>query len=168
MNLLITSRKEQDIAAELESNIDIVQCIQSEKVNADVELYVQECLDKDPTLKRCRPIREEVMTSLVKGAHGMYSLQFYLLMCSRFRWVVCQLDALRKCLTTGHIKKALQQLPKTLDDTYNRILDQIDDEYCQFAYDIFTLTSFLKTSSETRRGSGSHRFQSRDKMLRRR
>jgi ankyrin repeat domain-containing protein 50 len=65
-------------------------------------------------------------------------------MCSRFRWVVCQLDALRKCLTTGHVKKALQQLPKTLDDTYNRILDQINDEYCQFACDIFTFLAFSK------------------------
>jgi hypothetical protein len=74
MNLLITSRKEQDIAAELERKIDIVRCIRTEKVNADVELFVRKCLDDDLTLRRCRPIREEVMTSLVKGAHGMYGL----------------------------------------------------------------------------------------------
>ena len=72
MNLLITSRKEQDIITNLQSHIDIVRCIQSAKVDADVDLYVRKCLDKDAKLKRCLPVRDEVIKTLVEGANGMY------------------------------------------------------------------------------------------------
>jgi hypothetical protein len=47
---------------------------------------------------------------------------------SRFRWVFCQLDSLKKCLTPSDVRKALKSLPKTLDDTYARILLSIDTE----------------------------------------
>ena len=47
---------------------------------------------------------------------------------ARFRWVFCQLDALRKCKTRAALLNALKTLPKTLDDTYARILNNIDEE----------------------------------------
>ena len=72
MNLLITSRKEQDIIMNLQCHIDIVICIQSAKVNADVDLYIRKCLDTDTKLKRCLPVREEVIKALVEGVNGMY------------------------------------------------------------------------------------------------
>src|SRR4051794_39469840 len=50
-----------------------------------------------------------------------------LLTISRFRWAVCQLDSLRKCLTINQIRKELNTLPKTLDETYDRILLSIDE-----------------------------------------
>jgi NACHT domain len=71
MNLLITSRKEQDIITKLQCHIDVVKCIQSAKVDADVELYIQNCLSRDSTLKRCLPVREQVIKALVEGANGM-------------------------------------------------------------------------------------------------
>ncbi|KAF8522653.1 hypothetical protein JB92DRAFT_3268881, partial [Gautieria morchelliformis] len=46
----------------------------------------------------------------------------------RFRWVVCQLDALRKCRTPAALEKALTRLPKTLYETYDRILEAIDGD----------------------------------------
>jgi ankyrin repeat domain-containing protein 50 len=52
---------------------------------------------------------------------------------NRFRWVFCQLDALKKCIKPGSIRKALQTLPKTLDDTYARILMNINEECRQEA-----------------------------------
>src|SRR6266487_5860524 len=51
----------------------------------------------------------------------------------RFRWAVCQLDVLRKCLTVNSLRKMLKALPKTLDATYERILMGIDEEYVQDA-----------------------------------
>ena len=42
----------------------------------------------------------------------------------RFRWVFCQLEVLRFCLPAS-IRKTLDQLPKSLDDTYLRVLRQI-------------------------------------------
>lgn len=57
----------------------------------------------------------------------------------RFRWVECQLETLRKCITVAAIEKALTGLPKTLDDTYNRILDSIPEEYQKEAFCVMQL-----------------------------
>ena len=42
----------------------------------------------------------------------------------RFRWVFCQLAVLQHCLASS-IRKTLDQLPQTLDETYARVLSQI-------------------------------------------
>ena len=42
----------------------------------------------------------------------------------RFRWVFCQLEVLRHCLPAS-IRQTLKQLPKSLDDTYLRVIRQI-------------------------------------------
>jgi len=47
--------------------------------------------------------------------------------------VVCQLDALQKCLNLSPLRKTLGSLPKTLDETYERILLNIPDEYSDYA-----------------------------------
>ena len=47
----------------------------------------------------------------------------------RFRWVACQLDALRKCAKLSELRITLNSLPKTLDDTYERILLGIDGSW---------------------------------------
>ena len=51
-----------------------------------------------------------------------------MLMNDRFRWVECQLEALRKCRTADGLTTTLHSLPKTLDETYERILGQFEDE----------------------------------------
>ena len=45
----------------------------------------------------------------------------------RFQWVKCQLDALGRCLNLSSLRKALRSLPKDLDNTYDRILQSIED-----------------------------------------
>lgn len=47
--------------------------------------------------------------------------------------MVCQLDALQKCLNLSALRKTLGSLPKTLDETYERILLNIPDEYSDYA-----------------------------------
>ena len=42
----------------------------------------------------------------------------------RFRWVFCQLDTLRHCLPSS-IRRTLKELPKSLDETYERVLRDI-------------------------------------------
>src|SRR6266436_7377386 len=54
----------------------------------------------------------------------------------RFRWVYCQLDTLRRCMPSS-IRKALDELPITLDDTYERILQGIPKEKFQHARRLF-------------------------------
>ncbi|KAF8511998.1 hypothetical protein JB92DRAFT_3117575 [Gautieria morchelliformis] len=74
--------------------------------------------------------KEMVMTTLIDGAHGM------------FRWVICQLDALRKCKTPAALKKALTCLPKTLNETYDRILAAIDEDDNQGAVSLLQWLAF--------------------------
>ena len=42
----------------------------------------------------------------------------------RFRWVFCQLEVLRHCFPQS-IRRTLKELPKSLDETYERILKEI-------------------------------------------
>ena len=51
----------------------------------------------------------------------------------RFRWVFCQLDTLRRCMPSS-IRKALNEPPLSLDDTYERILQGIPKEKSHHAY----------------------------------
>ena len=54
----------------------------------------------------------------------------------RFRWVFCQLDTLRRCMPSS-ILKALNELPITLDETYERALKGIPKEKQQHAHRLF-------------------------------
>src|SRR6266705_6446979 len=44
---------------------------------------------------------------------------------NRFRWVFCQLEALRHCLPPS-VRQMLEELPETLDETYERVLREIN------------------------------------------
>ena len=50
----------------------------------------------------------------------------------RFRWAYCQLEYLSDCLP-GRIRHAVNELPKTLDETYERTLREIKDTNWEFA-----------------------------------
>jgi hypothetical protein len=47
----------------------------------------------------------------------------------RFRWVVLQLAELEKCSSRYEMNKQLSELPKGLDEIYNRILKNIDKKH---------------------------------------
>lgn len=55
----------------------------------------------------------------------------------RVRWVVCQLDDLRKLKSLAAIKEALLKLPEDLDQTYDRILLNIPEHYHDMAHAAF-------------------------------
>jgi ankyrin repeat protein len=57
----------------------------------------------------------------------------------RFRWVECQLEVLRDCLTMTSVEAALSDLPETLDETYDRILKRIDKHHFKYARTAFAL-----------------------------
>jgi len=45
---------------------------------------------------------------------------------SGFRWVYCQLESIRHCVKLRGLREALSSLPKTLDETYERILQDME------------------------------------------
>ena len=61
----------------------------------------------------------------------------------RFRWAACQLDALSGCLSLGKLRQTLNSLPETLDETYDRILCQIDP---LFKREVFHILQWLTCS----------------------
>jgi ankyrin repeat protein len=50
--------------------------------------------------------------------------------------VFCQLVYLRRCIP-GRIQRALDELPETLDETYTRTLDEIDEQNWEYAHRLF-------------------------------
>ena len=146
LHLLVTSRREMDIEYSLDPLIKEQDSIslQSTLVDEDIRVYVHERLQTDPGLKRWRnhaDVQKEIEIALMSKAGGMYVRVFpiptetgsVLIYCVRFRWAACQLDELWKCLNLPMLRKALGSLPKTLDDTYARILNGIDEDYSQCA-----------------------------------
>ena len=70
-----------------------------------------------------------------------------LILRSRFRWVACQLDLLRKCFNVRHLRQALASLPETLDDTYARILLNIDKEHNHYHREVLKILQWLTFSA---------------------
>ena len=52
---------------------------------------------------------------------------------NRFRWVFCQLEVLRHCFP-ANLRRALLELPNSLDETYKRILKEINNSNREHAY----------------------------------
>ncbi|KAH7386811.1 hypothetical protein DE146DRAFT_759229 [Phaeosphaeria sp. MPI-PUGE-AT-0046c] len=135
LHLLVTSRRERDIESSLGDLVGGQNQIRLESavVDKDIQRYVQQRLSDDKRLRKWEKdasMMELIETTLMKGAKGM------------FRWAVCQLDELGKCVNRKMLQKALAALPPTLDQTYDRILDAIDEEYFQYALRILQWLTF--------------------------
>jgi ankyrin repeat domain-containing protein 50 len=78
LHILVTSRKEPDIEKALAPLVTSSPvCIQTKQVDADILLYVKSQLENDANLRertRIPQLKEEIETTLVKGANGMYGL----------------------------------------------------------------------------------------------
>ena len=60
-------------------------------------------------------------------------MYFCLTIYPRFRWVFCQLEVLRCCFPSN-LRRILEELPKSLDDTYKRILKGLNNANQVHAY----------------------------------
>ncbi|KAI0574012.1 multiple ankyrin repeats single kh domain protein [Pyrenophora tritici-repentis] len=135
LHLLMTSRKERDIESSLEEYIkdEDAVCLQRDVVDEDIQRYVQQRLRVDKGLAKWNKdasVRQEIEAALMHGARGM------------FRWAVCQLDTLEKCCNRAMLRKSLATLPRTLDQTYDRILTAISEEHSSYAIRILQWLTF--------------------------
>ncbi|KAH6880034.1 hypothetical protein B0T10DRAFT_519626 [Thelonectria olida] len=121
IQLLVTSREYLDIERVFEE-ISKPVSMSNSFIELDILLYVRSSLRNNPKFKRWNSqLRGEVETILSTRAKGM------------FRWVVCQLDRLQRLKGESRIiKHALATLPRTLDETYERIFLEISDEERSF------------------------------------
>ncbi|KAI9847491.1 MAG: hypothetical protein M1837_002392 [Sclerophora amabilis] len=125
LHILLTSRKEPDIEFTLLSSLQSMSvCLGEVQNQEDIRRYVTTQIRQDRKLSTLdEPIRKDIDTALVDGSNGM------------FRWVYCQIESLKKLkfMRPRDIKTVLNSLPKTLDETYDRILMGIDQAYYQEA-----------------------------------
>ncbi|KIJ39782.1 hypothetical protein M422DRAFT_257378 [Sphaerobolus stellatus SS14] len=117
INVLMTSRREIYLADGFQSLSLEEISLTSSKVDEDISRYVTEIVEEEPKLSRwSAELRTEIVHTLRDKAKGM------------FRWVDCQIESLKKCRRAYDIKQTLGSLPKTLDETYKRILLAVEED----------------------------------------
>ncbi|KAI0292993.1 hypothetical protein B0F90DRAFT_1928395 [Multifurca ochricompacta] len=123
VHICVTSRPEIDIEGILKPLASHSVSLHDEIGQMDdINNYINSFINSDTKTRQWRKKDKElVINKLCEGADGM------------FRWVYCQLDKLRRCLP-GRIRRALEELPGTLDETYERTLQDIDDENWAYAH----------------------------------
>ncbi|CAI6338880.1 unnamed protein product [Periconia digitata] len=124
LQIVVSSRNDTDIRERFASpdtnwkNIPI----QYQDVDHDIEKYINNHIEKYPSLKRQDAATKNLIREkLVNNAHGI--------------WSALQLSSLRQLRSSmpNSIKKALEEIPKDLNETYARILAGIDQYSVQLA-----------------------------------
>lgn len=107
----------------------------SRQVSADIDLHVTRELDSNRRLRIAgAALKKEITRTLCDKADGMLvalpcRVQHKLTMLMlRFRWIQCQLDTLKRCVTAVKIREVLGSLPIGLEATYERILLAMNKE----------------------------------------
>ncbi|KAK1757126.1 hypothetical protein QBC47DRAFT_412452 [Echria macrotheca] len=133
LRLLISSREHLDIEEALKPHAVSVS-MSNEAVQEDIRIFVSATLRSSPKFQSWPPsLYKETAIALAKGAKGM------------FRWAICQIDILGRLKSQSAVRKALGELPETLDATYERILKAIPTEHREFAH---ATLSILAAQSE--------------------
>ncbi|KAK3366110.1 hypothetical protein B0T24DRAFT_560333 [Lasiosphaeria ovina] len=117
IQVIASSREYLDIEKAMDS-LSISIPMDNSLVEDDIRLYVNSRLASNTKFHRWpRDLLAEVEDTLAKKARGM------------FRWAVCQIDAIQRLRPDyGIVRAELATLPRTLDETYNRIFLSIDEE----------------------------------------
>ncbi|KAN0129427.1 hypothetical protein V8E53_012759 [Lactarius tabidus] len=123
LRLCVTSRPEYDIRTTLEPlAMQQVSLHNESGQKQDINDYITFVVHSDGKMKKWRDAEKAmVVEKLTTKADGM------------FRWVFCQLEVLRYCFP-NNLRRILEELPKSLDDTYKRILKEINNANQVHAY----------------------------------
>ncbi|KAH9028755.1 ankyrin repeat-containing domain protein [Lactarius pseudohatsudake] len=117
LHICATSRPEVDIRAVLESLAFRSVSLHNEGgQQTDIADYVRSVVNSSSSaaMRRWRADDKKlVIETLTERADGM------------FRWVFCQLEALRHCFPPN-LRRFLNELPESLDETYERIFKDIN------------------------------------------
>nr|POE79016.1 vegetative incompatibility protein het-e-1 [Quercus suber] len=120
VKILATSREMPDIRECMVALGSEAMPLATNFVNADIQQYVSMSLSRDHQLSRLDATTKELIERTISArADGM------------FRWAYCQLQELKRLPDTrlSYIRKALYNLPATLDETYARIITGIGEAY---------------------------------------
>ncbi|KAJ0160764.1 Ankyrin-2 [Colletotrichum tanaceti] len=117
LHLLVTSRDLPDIGESLKATQEHTIAMANENVDADIAVFITERLRYDEELQKLKKYHARIEQVLTEKAQGV------------FRWVECQFLELRHCPKSPRfIEQRLTSLPRTLDETYERMLQNIPPE----------------------------------------
>ncbi|KAF2794499.1 hypothetical protein K505DRAFT_26200 [Melanomma pulvis-pyrius CBS 109.77] len=118
VQIVATSRNYRDIEDSLEP-LSVPISMSNPLVDEDIRTYVGTQLRTNDRFSRwSTTLLNDIKDALAEGAKGM------------FRWASCQIHILQRKRSESEIRKALKELPETLDETYERIfLDIPRDEW---------------------------------------
>ncbi|KAJ5614689.1 hypothetical protein N7528_008343 [Penicillium herquei] len=119
VHLLVTSRNELDIRESLKPSRGQDIPLRNSEVDRDIADFVSYQLQNDPKLQKWKDRHEEIQKRLTSDAQGV------------FRYVECQFNAFRRVRNRNQLDHCLRTLPRDLDETYDRILCSIADEYVE-------------------------------------
>jgi hypothetical protein len=155
LHLIATSRREPDIRKSLQriakSSINVDQALES-----DVEKLVNHALNHESikrwgaelmSLARQKLVHSEERYIYPNGTAVVMTKHIN----RRFRWTDLQIRRLRTCPTAKDFRDALDTIPKSLEETYQRALETIPDihQECVRQILIWLTSSFRElTSSE--------------------
>lgn len=148
LHMCVTSRPEPDIKFVLDPlGFRSVSIHGESGQRQDIDNYIKSFVHTDPNMQNWKAEDKQlVIDVLTKKADGMYVICTTTLhhtssyLQSRFRWAYCQLVYLSRCLP-GRIRHALEELPESLDETYDRTLQDIDELNWEFAHRLFQCVS---------------------------
>ncbi|KAK6067202.1 ankyrin repeat protein [Seiridium cupressi] len=127
----LLSRDENNIRNCLENDFENIEIsAHDEDITEYVTSEIEERI-RTKSIRICDPsLKGEILHRLVDGASGM------------FRWVACQLDHLKLCLTDKACREALKTLPPDLTGTYTRILRRIPVHHPSLAVMILNFIAY--------------------------
>ncbi|KAI0261189.1 hypothetical protein BGY98DRAFT_1182447, partial [Russula aff. rugulosa BPL654] len=116
LHICVTSRPENDIRNAIEPLTSLRVSLHDETgQKEDIADYVRSIVysNSDTNMRRWNKVDKEIVVkTLSERADGM------------FRWTFCQLVVLRDCLPSS-VRHFLEELPESLDETYERVLREI-------------------------------------------
>jgi hypothetical protein len=131
IHILATSRKERDFEeCFARTGAEQVQ-LEGDTVQGDIRQYIESRMLKERWAKKWPlDIQCEIVSAITEKAGDMFGLAAF------------QLDELQKCGTLKALRLALSSLPTTLEETYSRILNEIEPESRQNAMHILSWLCF--------------------------
>ncbi|KAI0023788.1 ankyrin repeat-containing protein [Xylariomycetidae sp. FL0641] len=128
LHILVTSRDEVDIRDELEATPAESIDMRDTGVDQDIAAFVAQHLRDNRRLRKWEQHYERIEEALTTRADGV------------FRWVECQFKALVSLpVNQALLDKTLQSLPRSLDDTYARMLRNIAPESREYAQQMLAI-----------------------------
>ncbi|EMD34291.1 hypothetical protein CERSUDRAFT_125476 [Gelatoporia subvermispora B] len=126
VHMCVTSRPELDIREALDVLSPRSVSLHAEDGQADeISAYVRSVIESGPVYQRWKVQDKKLaIERLSEKANGM------------FRWAFCQLEMLRGC-HPATIRKVLDDLPETLDETYRRELQKLDIPSWEYTHRLF-------------------------------